>query len=137
MSTCPQCFVGHCKVHPLQDSGKRKQGLKDQEKKLNSLHDKLIQNRLNALQGAFGNSGTSEKELSSYRETMIEERERAEKRPRNTLSGEAAQLAASGMNGTTMQLMMGIDDDDTDDDKRKKKKKEKKRSKKKEKKVIL
>jgi hypothetical protein len=29
--------------------------------------------------------------------------------------GEAAQLAAFVMNGTAMQLMMGIDDDDDDD----------------------
>jgi hypothetical protein len=67
---CPQCFVGLCRQHLLQDSGKRSQGildqvlnnkyvssllskgkyLVDQEKKLNAIHSKLIQQRLDELQ---------------------------------------------------------------------------------------
>lgn len=51
------------------------------------------------------------------------------------MSNDFATLAASGMNGSTMQIMMGIDGDDNTDDKSKKRhKKDKKKDKKKEKK---
>jgi len=132
MSQCPQCFVGHCKKHPLQDSGKRKQIIMDQEKKLGSIYDKMIQDKLREAAGAFGSSGTTDREQAAYRERMMSERDRAEKRPRKELKGGAAELAASGINGTTMQVMMGIgsDSDDGDDEggggKRKRKEKKSK-----------
>jgi len=135
----------------------------DQKKKINDLHSKLIGDKLKQLQGAFGSSGATDAEQRSYRDEQARERERAEKRPRGestrlfalkpyleganiyrpfslflaaaNMSGDAASLAASGMNGSTMQIMMGIDgDDDVDEKSKKRHKKDKKKDKKKEKK---
>jgi len=135
--TCPQCFVGLCKKHLLQDSGKRSKDLLDQKKKLDSIHSKIINEKLAELQGAFGSSGTSDREQATYREAQEKERLKAEKRPSKVLKGDAAMFAASGMNGSTMQIMMGLKDDGGEEDgesddgsggrgKAKKKKKDKK-----------
>jgi hypothetical protein len=64
------------------------------------------------LAGAFGSTGTSDREQEAYRKAQQAERHKAEKRPRAELKGEAAALAATGMNGSTMQIMRGIVDSD-------------------------
>ena len=76
MTQCPECFVGHCKKHPLQDSGRRKATLLDQQKSINSKNLKLIQDRLREHQAAFGSSGTTDREQSAYREQQMRERAR-------------------------------------------------------------
>jgi hypothetical protein len=54
----------------------------DQEKKLNALHSKIIDDKLRELQGAFGSSGATDVEQRAYRDEQTKERERAQKRPR-------------------------------------------------------
>jgi len=131
---CPQCFVGLCQKHRLQDSGKRTKDLMEQKQKLNEMNSKLITDKLLQLQGAFGSSGTSDREQQAYRERLASERAKAEARPRQELRGDARSLAASGMNGSTMKIMMGIEDDGSgdsaSDSDRKDRKKHKKHSKK-------
>ena len=111
---CPQCFVGLCKKHPLQDSGKRTASLMEQQKSINSKNLKLIQDRLREHEAAFGSTGTTDREQSTYREQQMRERARAAKRPRAAMSKNAGQLASGALNGSTLQLMMAQSDDEDD-----------------------
>ena len=107
---CPQCFVGLCKKHPLQDSGKRTASLMEQQKSINSKNLKLIREH----EAAFGSTGTTDSEQSTYREQQMRERARAAKRPRAAMSKNAGQLASGALNGSTLQLMMAQSDDEDD-----------------------
>lgn len=101
----------------------------------------LIQTQIERLQNAA--RGTSDAELTAYRQEMEEQRRQAEKRKRKDLSSEHLHLASNtGLHGSVLSAMLGHSDDDKSIDsknsvssdekhKSKKQKKEKKEKKKK------
>lgn len=133
MATCPQCFVGLCKRHPLQDSGQRRSNLLAQEKTLNKLHSSLVKEQLSRLQSKFGNAGTSRSDLQSYKDEMGQQRRKAEARPEKEMTKEERRLAGTALNGHTLHIMSrdSVDEDERQVRREKKaRKKEKKREKK-------
>jgi hypothetical protein len=57
-------------VHPLQDSGRRKQELLEQAKRSQALQDKLLKEKLMQARSAFGVVGTSQAEVEGYKTEM-------------------------------------------------------------------
>lgn len=129
---CPQCFVGHCRTHPLQDHGKRKDGLLSQVKTLNSLQSTFVKDKLAKMQSKFGVHGTSDKDLAGHRRELEQDRRRAERKPQKSLTKEQREIAATALNGNTLLIMQKMlpENEDTEARRKRRKKKQLKKEKK-------
>ena len=120
---CDNCLAKLCKKHPLQDHGARAREIKDKslEKKsaaMASFGDR-IKNQIEKMQKNLDGDGAMEEvdeEGMRYKAMMEAERERASKKKRTLTAEEEAYALTSGLNPSTMKMMMGGSDEDSDED---------------------
>ena len=121
MSKCTSCLQNMCRKHPLQDHGEREKKIKSLAKAssnsfLKRSYQELIKGQIDKMEAA-ANVGSKE-ESDSYKNSMGEEREKAEKRgKRRFASDEHEEFSRrSGLNPAVLATMLAGSDSDSDDD---------------------
>ena len=123
MSKCTACLQNMCRKHPLQDHGEREKKIKALAKSsatsfLKRSYEELIRGQIDKME-ADANVGSKE-ELTSYKISMEEEREKASKRERRKFSSDEHEELSrkSGLNPAVLATMLADSDSDSDENRR-------------------
>ena len=123
MSKCTACLQNMCRKHPLQDHGEREKKIKALAKSsassfLKRSYEELIRGQIDKME-ADANVGSKE-ELTSYKISMEEEREKASKRERRKFSSDEHEELSrkSGLNPAVLATMLADSGSDSDDNRR-------------------
>jgi hypothetical protein len=115
MSQCGQCFVGHCKRHPLQDHGARERAIRakvpNQAENLKKAYDALMKKQAGS---AMEPGGSSHAEQQAYRDQQERDRAKAEKRSNKLTKEQQDKAKDMRLGGHLIGMMLDSDDDDDD-----------------------
>ncbi|EWM23850.1 hypothetical protein Naga_100865g2 [Nannochloropsis gaditana] len=113
MSSCPQCYVGQCRKHKLQDHGARERALLSSRSELQRrLYESLVQPHVDTLKTTKKATAEAEAGHCRYRDAVGKDREKAQ-RQKSKFSEEQVRKAQAlgGLRGDLLRTMLANDSD--------------------------